>query len=159
DLTGPLAGRAVRVRVDARARVRGRAPSPGRPDRIGDGRDRLPARGARVDHRPVPGAGRRGDPARGRAGRAADADRRAPEDPALPATETPTDELAFPALPAGVDTPRVVIDLARVDANIARLQAAMDARGIALRPHAKTHKSVAIARRQLAAGAHGITVG
>ena len=35
----------------------------------------------------------------------------------------------------------------------------MDQRGIAVRPHAKTHKSVAVARRQLAAGARGITVG
>jgi D-serine deaminase-like pyridoxal phosphate-dependent protein len=35
----------------------------------------------------------------------------------------------------------------------------MDRRGIALRPHAKTHKSVAVARMQLAGGAHGITVG
>ncbi len=35
----------------------------------------------------------------------------------------------------------------------------MDHRGIALRPHAKTHKSVAVARLQLDAGAHGITVG
>ena len=34
----------------------------------------------------------------------------------------------------------------------------MGARGIALRPHAKTHKSVAVARRQLAAGAIGLTV-
>lgn len=70
-----------------------------------------------------------------------------------------TDELTFPALPDGLDTPRVVVDLARVAANIERLQAAMDARSIAVRPHAKTHKSVAIARLQLAAGAAGITVG
>ena len=68
-------------------------------------------------------------------------------------------ELTFPAFPAGLDTPRVVVDLARVAANIDRLQAEMDARGIALRPHAKTHKSVAVARMQLAAGARGITVG
>ena len=68
-------------------------------------------------------------------------------------------ELTFPALPAGLDTPRVVVDLVRVAANIAALQAEMDRRGIALRPHAKTHKSVAIARLQLAAGARGITVG
>lgn len=74
-------------------------------------------------------------------------------------TEAVSSELTFPALPAGLDTPRVVVDLARVDANIARLQAALDARGIALRPHAKTHKSIAIARRQIAAGARGITVG
>ena len=69
------------------------------------------------------------------------------------------DELSFPALPGGLDTPRVVVDLGRVDANIARLQGEMDARGIALRPHAKTHKSVAVTRLQLAAGARGITVG
>jgi D-serine deaminase-like pyridoxal phosphate-dependent protein len=71
------------------------------------------------------------------------------------AAATPT----FRPLPAGLDTPRVVIDLARVAANITRLQAEMDARGIALRPHAKTHKSVTIARLQLAAGARGLTVG
>jgi D-serine deaminase-like pyridoxal phosphate-dependent protein len=35
----------------------------------------------------------------------------------------------------------------------------MDERGVALRPHAKTHKSVRIARLQLEAGAKGITVG
>jgi D-serine deaminase-like pyridoxal phosphate-dependent protein len=35
----------------------------------------------------------------------------------------------------------------------------MDVRGIALRPHAKTHKSVAIGRLQLDAGARGLTVG
>jgi D-serine deaminase-like pyridoxal phosphate-dependent protein len=52
-----------------------------------------------------------------------------------------------------------VVDLARVAVNIERLQVEMDRRGIALRPHAKTHKSVAIARMQLAAGARGITVG
>jgi D-serine deaminase-like pyridoxal phosphate-dependent protein len=65
----------------------------------------------------------------------------------------------YPSLPERLDTPRVVVDLARVEANIARLQASMDERGIAVRPHAKTHKSVAIARMQLAAGARGITVG
>ncbi len=67
-------------------------------------------------------------------------------------------ELTF-RLPGGLDTPRVVVDLARVEANIARLQDEMDRRGIAVRPHAKTHKSIAVARLQLAAGARGITVG
>jgi D-serine deaminase-like pyridoxal phosphate-dependent protein len=67
--------------------------------------------------------------------------------------------LAFRSLPGSLDTPRVVVDLDRVQANIDRLQAEMDARGIALRPHAKTHKSVAFARMQLAAGARGVTVG
>ena len=69
------------------------------------------------------------------------------------------DELTFPTLPAGLDTPQVVVDLDRVERNIARLQDEMDRRGIALRPHAKTHKSVGIARLQLDGGAAGITVG
>jgi len=72
---------------------------------------------------------------------------------------TRPESLTFPALPDGLDTPRVVVDLARVAANIERLQVEMARRGIALRPHAKTHKSLAVARMQLAAGAHGITVG
>jgi len=67
-------------------------------------------------------------------------------------TAEPATALTFPALPAGLDTPRVVVDLVRVDANIGRLQDAMDQRGIAVRPHAKTHKSVSVALRQLAAG-------
>jgi D-serine deaminase-like pyridoxal phosphate-dependent protein len=74
-------------------------------------------------------------------------------------TIVPSEALTFPALPGGLDTPRVVVDLARVAANIEQLQSEMDRRGIALRPHAKTHKSVAVARMQLAAGARGITVG
>jgi D-serine deaminase-like pyridoxal phosphate-dependent protein len=74
-------------------------------------------------------------------------------------TAEPAAALTFPALPSGLDTPSVVVDLVRMDANIRRLQDAMDQRGIAVRPHAKTHKSVAVARRQLAAGARGITVG
>ena len=68
-------------------------------------------------------------------------------------------DLTFAALPAGLDTPQVVVDLDRVEANIARLQDELDRRGIALRPHAKTHKSIAIARLQVGAGAAGITVG
>jgi D-serine deaminase-like pyridoxal phosphate-dependent protein len=63
-----------------------------------------------------------------------------------------------PRLPTGLDTPCVVVDLDRVDANLRRMQAALDARGVALRPHAKTHKSPFFAQRQLAAGAVGITV-
>lgn len=44
-----------------------------------------------------------------------------------------------------------------MEANIRSLQAACDAHGIELRPHIKTHKMVAVARRQLAAGARGLT--
>lgn len=56
------------------------------------------------------------------------------------------------------DTPALVVDERRLDANIARIQEQARASGVAVRPHAKTHKSVEIARRQLAAGAAGITV-
>ena len=55
-------------------------------------------------------------------------------------------------------TPYVAVDPAVLDRNIAATQAFGDARGIAIRPHAKTHKSVEVARRQLAAGAVGLTV-
>ena len=63
-----------------------------------------------------------------------------------------------PVVPDGLDTPAVIVDLDRVDANIERMQALLDGRGVALRPHAKTHKSPFFADRQLAAGAVGITV-
>ncbi|HYC06469.1 MAG TPA: alanine racemase, partial [Candidatus Binatia bacterium] len=64
-----------------------------------------------------------------------------------------------PVLPADLDTPCLVVDLDVVEANAARLQADLDARGVALRPHVKTHKSVALAKIQLEAGAGGLTVG
>lgn len=54
-------------------------------------------------------------------------------------------------------TPAVVIDLDRVERNIARLQAMCDAAGVMNRPHIKTHKSPVLARKQLDAGAGGIT--
>ncbi|MGN6762751.1 MAG: alanine racemase [Leifsonia sp.] len=57
-----------------------------------------------------------------------------------------------------IETPAVVIDLDVVDANIQRMQAAIGSRGVGLRPHVKSHKSVNLARRQLEAGAVGITV-
>jgi D-serine deaminase-like pyridoxal phosphate-dependent protein len=77
----------------------------------------------------------------------------------MTSTEAPAGELTFRPLPPVLDTPCVVVDLARVRTNIERLQSEMNRRGIAVRPHAKTHKSVAVARLQLAAGARGITVG
>ena len=54
-------------------------------------------------------------------------------------------------------TPAVVVDLDRVERNIARLQAACEAAGVANRPHIKTHKSPVIAALQRDAGARGIT--
>jgi D-serine deaminase-like pyridoxal phosphate-dependent protein len=56
-----------------------------------------------------------------------------------------------------LDTPCLLVDLDRLDANIAGWQAAVSAGGAALRPHIKTHKIPAIAHMQLSAGARGIT--
>ncbi|HXH06840.1 MAG TPA: alanine racemase [Vicinamibacterales bacterium] len=53
-------------------------------------------------------------------------------------------------------TPQVLVDATRLDANIDRMQALADAHGLRLRPHAKTHKCPAIARRQIARGAAGL---
>ena len=54
-------------------------------------------------------------------------------------------------------TPAAVIDMDRVERNIARIQSACDAAGVANRPHIKTHKSPLLAQAQIAAGARGIT--
>lgn len=55
------------------------------------------------------------------------------------------------------ETPALVIDEGIVHANIDRLQAHCDARGVRLRPHVKTHKMPRFALAQVAAGATGIT--
>ncbi|WP_462418297.1 alanine racemase [Kytococcus sp. Marseille-QA3725] len=55
-------------------------------------------------------------------------------------------------------TPRVVVDRARLGANVERMAALAASRGQALRPHAKTHKCPRIAALQLEAGAVGLTV-
>jgi D-serine deaminase-like pyridoxal phosphate-dependent protein len=56
-----------------------------------------------------------------------------------------------------LETPVPVVDLDRLEANIARLQAYLDQHKIANRPHIKTHKIPAIAQMQVNAGAIGIT--
>lgn len=53
-------------------------------------------------------------------------------------------------------TPALIIDARALERNIVAMARFAAARGVALRPHAKTHKSAEIARRQLAAGAVGI---
>jgi D-serine deaminase-like pyridoxal phosphate-dependent protein len=55
-----------------------------------------------------------------------------------------------------LDTPSLVIDLDRMERNIAAMQERCNALGIAFRPHTKTHKIPAIAHMQIAAGAAGI---
>ncbi|MFI7580992.1 alanine racemase [Kocuria kalidii] len=62
------------------------------------------------------------------------------------------------SIPEGIDTPDVLIDRDVLERNVERMAAAVRAKGLALRPHAKTHKIPEIAALQLAAGAAGLTV-
>jgi 3-hydroxy-D-aspartate aldolase len=57
-----------------------------------------------------------------------------------------------------LQTPALVIDLDVLERNVARMAEHARNKGIGLRPHAKTHKSAEIARRQMGAGALGICV-
>ena len=55
-----------------------------------------------------------------------------------------------------LNTPVLIVELDALDRNIARMAAFAEAHGLKLRPHAKTHKSPDIGRRQIAAGAIGL---
>jgi D-serine deaminase-like pyridoxal phosphate-dependent protein len=72
--------------------------------------------------------------------------------------------LAQAVLPAqahsleSLNTPRPVVFEERLAANIRRMADRAGQSGVALRPHAKTHKCVRIAEMQTAAGAVGLTV-
>jgi D-serine deaminase-like pyridoxal phosphate-dependent protein len=56
-----------------------------------------------------------------------------------------------------VETPALVVDLDRLDANLARAAEYAATHGLALRPHVKTHKSPYVAAAQLRLGAKGLT--
>src|SRR3954447_9015865 len=56
-----------------------------------------------------------------------------------------------------LETPVPVIDLDRVEHNLAKMQAYCNEHRLSLRPHIKTHKMPAFARRQVELGASGIT--
>ena len=56
-----------------------------------------------------------------------------------------------------IETPALLLDQNIMEANIRAMQDMADRQGMALRPHYKSHKSPWIARRQIAAGAAGIT--
>ena len=58
---------------------------------------------------------------------------------------------------SAVPTPALVIDLDALDRNIAAMAAFVAKVGKRLRPHAKTHKCVSVARLQIQAGAVGIS--
>jgi D-serine deaminase-like pyridoxal phosphate-dependent protein len=55
-----------------------------------------------------------------------------------------------------VATPALILDVDALDRNIARMAERAKRAGLKLRPHAKSHKSAFIARRQVAAGAVGV---
>jgi len=56
-----------------------------------------------------------------------------------------------------IDTPALLIDLPVMEANIERMAEFFRGLRANLRPHVKTHKTPALAHKQLAAGAQGIT--
>ena len=66
------------------------------------------------------------------------------------------DLIGQPGGRARLNTPALVIDVDALDRNIAAMAELAQRHGVALRPHAKTHKSVDIAHRQIAAGAIGL---
>jgi 3-hydroxy-D-aspartate aldolase len=55
-------------------------------------------------------------------------------------------------------TPALILDLDAFEHNVKAMARLCKRNGVALRPHAKTHKSIEMARRQIAAGAIGISV-
>jgi D-serine deaminase-like pyridoxal phosphate-dependent protein len=57
-----------------------------------------------------------------------------------------------------LNTPAALIDVGRMQHNIGRMQAHLDALGVRFRPHVKTTKSTQVVDAQIAAGAQGITV-
>ncbi|MBP1203537.1 D-serine deaminase-like pyridoxal phosphate-dependent protein [Duganella sp. 1411] len=58
----------------------------------------------------------------------------------------------------GLNTPAAIIDVPRMQRNIARMQSRMNTMHVHFRPHIKTSKSEPVTAMQLAAGACGITV-
>jgi D-serine deaminase-like pyridoxal phosphate-dependent protein len=61
------------------------------------------------------------------------------------------------AIPFSVETPAVCVDQVRMQRNIKGMIEQLTAKGVTCRPHVKSHKNIEIARRQLAAGASGLT--
>ena len=72
------------------------------------------------------------------------------------ALETNKALIGKPGGRAKLATPALVLDLDAFERNLARMAEHCRTAGLALRPHAKTHKSLAVAKAQIAAGAIGI---
>ena len=62
------------------------------------------------------------------------------------------------SLPPELNTPAALVDAAKMQRNIARMQQRMNALGVRFRPHVKTSKCLPVVRAQIDAGARGITV-
>ncbi len=73
--------------------------------------------------------------------------------PHLQATEQ---LIAQPGSRALIPTPAAVLDIDAFERNVMKMQARAKAAGLALRPHAKSHKCSALALRQIEAGAVGV---
>jgi D-serine deaminase-like pyridoxal phosphate-dependent protein len=70
--------------------------------------------------------------------------------------------MTSPSIPAGsalrdLETPAALVDLDRLERNVARMASYAKEHSLALRPHIKTHKATTIAASQLAHGAAGLT--
>jgi D-serine deaminase-like pyridoxal phosphate-dependent protein len=76
----------------------------------------------------------------------------------LPSALHPAAVLPLPLEDPQLDTPAMLVDLDIAEANIASMAAFARRAGLRLRPHFKTHKSIAMARRQTDAGAVGLCV-
>ncbi len=74
-----------------------------------------------------------------------------------PVFRTVTDRLGQPDSRRLIPTPALVCDLDVLTDNIARMAALTASSRIAIRPHVKSHKSAFVARRQLDAGAVGLS--
>lgn len=68
-------------------------------------------------------------------------------------------QIVFPAfvIPDSVETPAVCVVESTMQRNIDAMVTALRGRGVACRPHSKSHKNVEIARRQIEAGCVGLT--
>ena len=64
-------------------------------------------------------------------------------------------KILYPSL----NTPAVLVDMDTLEANMARISRLAKEAGLKLRPHAKIHENVSIARKQIEAGACGVEVG
>jgi D-serine deaminase-like pyridoxal phosphate-dependent protein len=79
-------------------------------------------------------------------------------DPAIPRPLAAEAQLPLTLGDPQLDTPAVLVDLDVVESNLRAMADTAARAGLRLRPHVKTHKSLAMAARQLQRGAKGLCV-